>query len=119
VRYTDWVSLNELFDAPVSGGLFQIKIRDQLLLYPTGKSAMFYYGFAENLEDALRKFKDEFVPVLGADARTLMVRWMAVDGVTERFRKQLKLFHTNFGSLPEGNEIWLQKMAATVKKPAG
>lgn|GEM_PF-2981983 len=119
MRYTDWVALEDVVDAPVDSGLFQVKVRDCLLSYPSGKSAMYYYGFAANLKEDVQRFKDEFVPILQADAMPLMVRWMAVADVQQRFRKHLNFFHENFGSLPAGNELWLQRIDSAVKNPTG
>ncbi len=109
MRFTDWISLQEPSEVPDSGGVFQVKILDVLLNYPSGKSAMFYYGYADNIRYGVKKFREEIVPLLHAGDLELMVRWMPVADVEDRFKKQLHFFQTNFGSLPAGNELLLKQ----------
>ncbi len=109
MRFSDWTAIDELRDVPEKPGLFQIKAGGELLAYPTGKSAMVYYGYAEQLAHGLDTFKSDMLPVLELDDKELMVRWMAAEDKEERFKRYLDTFLSNFGSLPVGNEIWLQK----------
>ncbi|MFQ5865218.1 MAG: hypothetical protein ACE5IW_08340 [bacterium] len=94
---------------PTKAGLFQIRVREGLLTYPKGKSAMFYYGYASNLKHGLVKFRKDVLSVLEANEDAFYVRWMPAEDVEERFQNHLKFFLTNFGSMPLGNAMLLQK----------
>ena len=110
MRFSEWKSLETISAAaPHDGGLFQIKIRDGLLNYPTGKSAMFYYGFATNLNCGLFKFRNEILPLLEISMDALVIRWMSAVDTETRFQSLLNSFVSNFGALPLGNAMLLHK----------
>jgi len=111
MRYEAWRSLDEIdISAPQSSGLFQVKNKEGLLTYPTGKTAMFYYGYANNLNFGLRLFKQNVLPVLDVQ-ETLLARWMEAVDFESRFRRQLEQFASKFGSLPFGNDIYLKSQS--------
>ncbi len=110
MRFSEWKSLETISTmAPNDGGLFQIKVREGLLNYPTGKSAMFYYGFAINLNRGLLKFQNEILPLLEISTDALVIRWMSAADFETRFQSLLNSFVSNFGALPLGNAMLLQK----------
>ena len=110
MRFSDWLTFDEISEqVPVEPGLFQIKIREGLLSYPQGKSAMFYYGYSGDLNYGLQKFSQEILPLLKMKAEILFARWLAAEDFEIRFKNQLDFFHSNFGSFPIGNEMLLAK----------
>ena len=110
MRFSDWLTFDDIADrVPKEPGLFQIKTREGLLSYPRGKSAMFYYGYSEDLNYGLQKFSRDILPRLKMTAETLFARWMAAEDFELRFKNQLDLFRSNFGSFPLGNEMLLQQ----------
>ena len=54
MRFTPWYPLAEASrHAPPGPGVYQLRIRTGLRQYPTGKSAMVRYGFADALRASL------------------------------------------------------------------
>lgn len=112
MRFSDWHTFDELAEqVPAEPGLFQIKIREGLLSYPQGKTAMFYYGYSEDLNYGLQKFHENILPILNMESEILFARWMAVEDFEVRFKNLLDFFHSNFGSFPLGNEMLLLETA--------
>ncbi|MFQ5604993.1 MAG: hypothetical protein ACE5HS_17125 [bacterium] len=110
MRYSDWTTLaNTETEAPAQNGLFQIKVKDGLVNYPRGKSAMFYYGFAENLSQGLQNFRSRILPLLEVNESVLLIRWLATENTEAQFQNYLNSFFNNFGALPLGNEMQLHK----------
>ncbi|MCH8954398.1 hypothetical protein IIA28_03640 [candidate division KSB1 bacterium] len=110
MRFSDWLTFDDIAEqVPKEPGLFQIKTREGLLSYPRGKSAMFYYGYSEDLNYGLQKFSRDILPPLKMTPETLFARWMAAEDFEIRFKNQLDLFRSNFGSFPLGNEMLLQQ----------
>lgn len=103
--------MTSLHALPQGPGLFQVKVTKGLLIYPQGKSAMFYYGFAESLSGGVRIFRDNVLPLLEAEGEALVIRWMATADFAERFKKHLDTFVEKFGSLPLGNQRHLEKQS--------
>ena len=57
MRFVPWYPLTEAAaHTPRGPGLFQIRIADGLVDYPTGKSAMIHYGAASDLHRAVSEF---------------------------------------------------------------
>ncbi len=110
MRFSDWLTFDVIAEqVPKEPGLFQIKTREGLLSYPRGKSAMFYYGYSEDLNYGLQKFSRDILPPLKMKAEILFARWMAAEDFEIRFKNQLDLFRSNFGSFPLGNEMLLKE----------
>jgi len=58
MRFCPWYSLADADrHAPAAGGVFQIRIPDGLLDYPSGKSAMIHYDAAADLRAAIAAFR--------------------------------------------------------------
>ena len=54
IRFGEWVPLAEAAArAPRGAGVYQIKVADGLIDYPTGRSAMIHYGAATDVGDAV------------------------------------------------------------------
>ena len=110
MRYSDWIAFDQIEEgAPTEPGLFQVRIREGLINYPRGQSAMFYYGYAGNLERGLIKFRENILPLLEVNEEVLFVRWMPAEDTEACFQNYLNYFLTNFGSMPLGNEMLLRK----------
>ena len=62
MEFTDWVTFQDMDNVPEAQGVFQIRILEGLLDYPTGKSTMFYYGYAENLNLNIAEFCTTILP---------------------------------------------------------
>ncbi|NIR49240.1 hypothetical protein GWO43_12220 [candidate division KSB1 bacterium] len=117
MRFSDWTTFDKLrSDAPTEGGLFQLKVKGGLLTYPDGKSAMFYYGFAGNLNQGLQNFRQKILPLLEVNEEMLYLRWLATEDREARFQNHLNSFHSQFGTLPLGNEMLLQKQSQQEKR---
>ncbi len=107
-RFTDWIPLSQTQELPGHSGIFQIRVCDRLLPYPTGKSAMFYYGYCARLSRDIKRFAEEIVPQLDASRDELLVRWIQVVDLEKDFQRYLESFRAKFGSLPAGNEELLR-----------
>jgi hypothetical protein len=58
VRFCPWYPLPEADGhAPASAGVFQVRVADGLLDYPTGKSAMIHYEAAGDVRAAIGEFR--------------------------------------------------------------
>lgn len=112
MRFSDWVQFHKIREnVPAAAGLFQIKTCEGLLQYPRGRSSMYYYGYAKQLNEDLLRFRNEILKMLEVDEKELRVRWMVAADTVERFQKHLDRFYAQFGSLPMGNELFLRKKA--------
>ncbi|MFQ5769490.1 MAG: hypothetical protein ACE5HX_03070 [bacterium] len=108
--FSNWITFDGIAaNVPATSGLFQIKVREGLLTYPQGKSAMFYYGLAVNLSRGLQKFRHEILPLLEINEDALLIRWLLVEDIPTRFQNHLNAFLANFGTMPLGNEMLLHK----------
>src|SRR3990172_6338055 len=102
MKFCDWLSFNNIqTESPDQPGVFQVKIKKGLIDYPTGKSAMFYYGYTNNLNKGLAQFCTEILPVLNIDSDLIVMRWLVVSDTETQFKKYMDLFLTKFGSLPQ------------------
>lgn len=115
IFWTAWIPLvveavQDLSDVP---GVYEVKVERNLVNYPTGRSAMIYYGKTEPAIAGLRQIvlRDWF----GEDKQAikdnwaaygpLVFRWAAVmpDAVDDEHARRNKLFFERFGRLPWGN----------------
>jgi len=107
-RYSDWFQFDQLEAmVPERCGIFQVKQCNGLVTYPTGKSAMVFYGYAEKLRSGLLLFRSDVLPALGLDASTLRFRFMPAEDYQDRFKQHVSRFCATFGALPIGNETLL------------
>ncbi len=107
MRYGNWIEAgSKELTIPKEAGLFQLRVAQCLLKYPKGRSAMFYYGYATNLQTGILQFEQNILPQLQTTS-PLLLRWMVTDNTEAVFKKQMHRFQTKFGSLPAGNEVFL------------
>ena len=108
MRFSDWLTLDQIdSEAPLEPGLFQVKVREGLLAYPRGKSAMFYYGYANDLRKGLHYFRATVLPKLEMGEDAIVCRYMSAGDNETRFQNHLNTFFNNFGALPKGNQSLL------------
>ncbi|HVO30471.1 MAG TPA: hypothetical protein VMV18_07035 [bacterium] len=113
--WTEWLPLEEevaknLSDVP---GVYEVKVERRLVDYPTGRSAMIYYGKTEPAAPGLREvvLRDWFTPDKAtiranwAEYGPIVFRWAAVEParVDDENARRNKLFVERFGRLPWGN----------------
>lgn len=109
MRFTDWVPLDKKnIEIPGQPGLFQVRLEDSLLSYPTGKSAMYFYGYTDNLQQGFTNFQQAVLPNLDLCSSVLLMRWMQAEDFEDRFKRHLDAFYHKFGSYPQGNEAILK-----------
>jgi hypothetical protein len=97
IGFSRWQPGERIDDAPEAAGVFQIKVQ-QLLAYPSGKSAMIYYGSGDNLRAALTRI----APSL---ARFGAIVWRVFETPhhAAELARHLKQFSDRFGALPAGH----------------
>ena len=110
MRFSDWLTLDQIdSEAPPEPGLFQVKVREGLVTYPRGKSAMFYYGYANDLRKGLDYFRTTVLQKLEIGEDAVLCRCMPAVNHETRFQNHLNTFFNNFGALPKGNQSLLRK----------
>ena len=113
MRFSDWHDLDNTAGIPAETGLFQVRVKRALLAYPGGKTAMYYYGYAADLQQGCRQFIHEILPKLDITADGLLLRTMVTDDVAHKFQQLLQKFSLQFGALPHGNTAWLAILQQT------
>lgn len=71
---------------------------------------MFYYGYAQNLHSGILQFVEKILPLLEYPSDKLLLRHMASTDFEKKFRLYLQQFSRSFGSIPRGNEIYLENL---------
>ncbi len=110
MEFTDWTPFQNFCKAPATTGVFQLRIDEGLLDYPTGKSTMFYFGYAENLNRSLDEFNKNILPYLDRTPDKLLLRWLPDPNAKARFEKRMNAFVNKFSCMPFGNEQWLKQL---------
>ncbi len=110
MEFTDWATFEKIDDAPKSMGVFQVRIDKGLLDYPTGKSTMYYYAYAENLHLNIIEFTKTILPHLSIPQNKLLVRWLPVSDAKTRFEQRMNAFINRFSIMPLGNEEWYKQV---------
>jgi hypothetical protein len=97
IGFSRWRSFDEVGEAPQVAGVFQIKVQ-QLLAYPSGKSAMVYYGSGDDLRAALTR-------VAPSLERFGEIVWRVFETASHaaELARHLKQFTERFGAVPAGN----------------
>jgi hypothetical protein len=96
MRFCPWYPLADADrHAPASGGVFQVRIPDGLLDYPTGKSAMIHYEAAGDLRAAIATFRAAHPVGVG-----WLCRHTSEDGSVELHARLLRDFTSRFGTPP-------------------
>ena len=111
--WTQWIPLTpatiaDLSDVP---GLYEVKVDSKdLVPYPTGKSAMIYYGITDqrrSLQQTVRE--DWFTPEKEPIRREweawgpLVFRWAATETGEAEHARRVRQFVERFGRIPFGN----------------
>ena len=102
MRFCPWYPLADADrHAPASGGVFQIRIADGLLDYPTGKSAMIHYEAAGDLRAAIAAFRASHPDGAGWLCRhTIEMTALDLSGASDFYARLLGDFTSRFGSGP-------------------
>ena len=98
LRFSAWMALDQ--DTSVTG-LVQLKVLDKLVSYPTGKSAMIWYGTnldQQAFERAMAQGQAQF------PKHTLLWRTLPQTTPQPRLLQLLHTFHRRFGAYPLLNE---------------
>lgn len=111
--WTPWAPLTlesvaELSDVP---GLYEVKVDTRnLVQYPTGKSAMIFYGITDErkslkqavAEDWFRTDKDA-IRAQWSEVGPIVFRWAATPDPLPEHTRRMRLFQERFGRFPWGN----------------
>jgi hypothetical protein len=103
MRFGPWYLLAEADrHAPVSGGVFQIRIPDGLLDYPGGKSAMVHYEAAGDLRGAIAAFRAAHPDGAAGWLCRHTIEMTAADvaGAPDFFARLVRDFTARFGTSP-------------------
>jgi hypothetical protein len=86
--------------APSGPGVLQLRVRDGLIDYPRGKSAMIYYAVADDLRQAAVELGPRFAatPVLCRHTDVLLDTERA--DLRAAFARLLHSFEARFGAMP-------------------
>src|SRR5689334_12756569 len=102
MRFCPWYALADADrHAPATGGVFQIRIPDGLLEYPSGKSAMIHYEAAADLRAAVAAFRASHPGGGGWLCRhTIEMSESELAASADFHARLLREFTTRFGSGP-------------------
>ncbi len=113
IFWTEWIPLTPASVENLSdvSGLYEVKVLRRLVDYPTGRSAMIYYGKTLPDSPSLRRTvaADWFAPekepirVRWQEYGEIVFRWAATGRVDEEQERRLRLFRERFGRVPWGN----------------
>jgi len=103
-RFGDWTEPAAAeVTAPAEPGVFQVRVKAGLLAYPRGKSAMLFYGAAQDLRAGIAAFRLQVVPRWEQPETALWIRWKPARDPDAALRAYLDLFQGRFGALPARN----------------
>ncbi|MBL4636761.1 MAG: hypothetical protein JKY56_23120 [Kofleriaceae bacterium] len=97
--FVHWYLLAESQMVPATSGMFQIRVESGLIDYPKGKSAMVYYGCAENMQLEIVKIAAQ------REAENFLCRHQSTGEpavLLERMRNRFRERFGVFPSWPEG-----------------
>lgn len=97
MRFSRWHRLAQLpNDLPRYAGVFQVRLETGLVDYPSGRSAMVFYGHAEDLKLAITRFSSQHAGM------AWLVRYNreAVTSAQARCERLVDDFKSRFGSVP-------------------
>ena len=102
-RFSVWrhTATETLVSAPTGNGVIQVKTSGTLRRYPKGKSAMLWYGSADNCRTTLK----QLLPKLAAAFPHESLRWRVrtTDNAPQEHQRLLVRFIQRFGAPPIGN----------------
>ena len=102
-EFSPWFDLEQLDRTALVSAAFVYQIKDasQLLIYPSGRSAMLFYGETTTgsaLDETLRSIKNRF------PAGQLRFRYRPDPHSIQSLGALLRRFEKRFGALPLGNQ---------------
>ena len=102
MRFCPWYPLGDADrHAPATGGVFQLRIPDGLIDYPSGKSAMIHYQAADDLRAAIAGFRTAHPAGAGWLCRHTIEMTAAEAAESPAFVARLvREFTTRFGVAP-------------------
>jgi len=92
--FVHWYLLAESSMAPAASGMFQIRVKSGLIDYPTGKSAMVYYGCAENMQLEISQIAAQ------REAENFLCRHQSTNEPAVLLERMQDRFRKRFGVLP-------------------
>ncbi len=105
MKFGRWSPLGEAAgQAPASPGIFQIRQAKGLVDYPRGKSAMLYYGCADDVSAAIAAYAAEHPDADWWCRHSIEMTQYETDNVGQMFERLVLQFTMRFGrgpSLPE------------------
>lgn len=107
IGFSSWYPLTDegiAEHAPKGPAAIQVRRADGLVDYPSGKSAMVWYGYLEEVEETLREvFADEIDEPGARGHGPLQFRYMTGEGALEDLEKVADKFARRFGGSPVFN----------------
>jgi hypothetical protein len=101
MRFGPWYPLVEADrHAPATGGVFQVRIPDGLLDYPSGKSAMVHYEAAADLRAAIAAFRAAHPGATWLCRHTIEMTAADVAAAPDFHARLLRDFTARFGAGP-------------------
>ena len=101
MRFCPWYPLAEAgAQAPASAGVFQVRVADGLVDYPSGKSAMIHYEAATDLRAATAAFGAAWPDRPWLCRHTIEMTPEETAGADAFFAKLLREFVARFGAAP-------------------
>lgn len=86
--------------APAGPGIFQIRRANGLTTYPRGRSAMLYYGCADNLRAAIADYAAAHPDADWWCRHSIEMSQHEADNLTETFESLVDQFERRFGRPP-------------------
>lgn len=101
MKFGRWCELAEAAgEAPSGPGIFQIRRANGLTHYPRGRSAMLYYGCADNLAEAIAAYAAEHPDADWWCRHSIEMTRHEADNLTETFERLVGQFEQRFGRPP-------------------
>jgi len=105
-RFGGWAELAAAAEqAPRDPGVFQVRVREGLHAYPRGRSAMLFYGAAQDLRREIAVFRSRTLSRWKEPEAHLWIRWKPARDPETALRAHLELFQRRFGALPARNPV--------------
>lgn len=101
MKFGRWYALDEAAaSAPASPGVYQLRLREGLIDYPTGKSAMVHYGSSDNVRAALIELAETLDPRDLLARHTIEMSAREAADPAAAAQSVIESFERRFGSVP-------------------